>query len=287
MLARRAAPGYHPPGCPARTLSLHRPDTRARWRRKLAQRQPDRPIPHLLVVEDHADLAFGLQRALEARGHRVSLATDGEDALRQAMADPPALMVLDLMMPRLDGFAVLERLRAAGHWMPTLILSARGDERDKVRGFRLGADDYVTKPYGVLELLERIDALLRRGGAQGPDAAIAPPAPRGATAASAAGAARVRFGDIEVDPLGREVRRDGAPVPLTPMEFALLLAFVRQPGVALARADLLRDVWGHSPDVKTRTVDIHVAELRRKLEPEPATPRHFRTVWKTGYRFVP
>jgi DNA-binding response OmpR family regulator len=227
------------------------------------------PIPHVLVVEDQADLAFGLQRALEARGHRVSLAADGPAALTQATREPPALVVLDVMMPHLDGFGVLERLRAAGHRMPALILSARSDERDKVRGFRLGADDYVTKPFGLLELLERVDALLRRASPP----ASAPVAPH--------------FGEISIDPLAQVVQRAGQPVALTPMEFALLLAFVQQPGVALSRADLLRDVWGHAADVKTRTVDLHVAELRRKLEPVPAAPRHFVTVWKTGYRFVP
>lgn len=231
-------------------------------------------MPRILVVEDHADLAFGLQRALEARGHAVRIAGDGRDAVALAVAEPPDLVVLDIMMPKLDGYGVLQEIRAAGFTTPTLMLSARSDEADKVRGFRLGADDYVTKPFGLLELLERIDALLRRAAGGSPGGA---PAERGA----------IRFGRVAVDPAARAVTRDGVSVSLSPMEYALLLAFVRQPGVALGRAELLRDVWGHAPDVKTRTVDIHVAELRRKLEDAPAAPRHFVTVWKTGYRFVP
>jgi two-component system response regulator MtrA len=238
-------------------------------------------VSHILVVEDQADLAFGLMRALEARGHRVSTAGDGERAVSMALADAPHLIILDIMMPRLDGFGVLQAIRAAGLTTPTLMLSARGDETDKVRGFRLGADDYVTKPFGLLELLERTDALLRR--------AATPPSPAPEAMDGGPDPARgvIRFGDILVDPAARTVQRHGAPIAVSPMEYALLLAFLRQPGVALSRRDLLRDVWGHAPDVRTRTVDIHVAELRRKLEDAPATPKHFVTVWKTGYRFVP
>jgi DNA-binding response OmpR family regulator len=202
----------------------------------------------------------------------VSIAADGQQAVHLAVANPPDLLVLDIMMPKLDGFGVLQQLRAAGFSAPALMLSARSDEADKVRGFRLGADDYVTKPFGLLELLARLDALLRRAGA---------------AAAPGADAAVFRFGDVVVDAVSRVVTRAGVPVPLSRMEFTLLLTFVSRPRTALARADLLRDVWGHAPDIRTRTVDIHVAELRRKLEPVPADPRHFLTVWKTGYRFSP
>ncbi len=228
-----------------------------------------------MIVEDNTDLAFGLSRTLEAYGHRVAVVSDSTTAVTQVRAFAPHLIILDLMMPGLDGFSVLERLRADGFSMPVLILSARSEEADKVRGFRSGADDFVTKPFGVLELVERVSALLRRARA-------VPAADDEATLP-----AFVRFGDVVVDVAARRVSRADEAVSLTPKEFDLLLALVRQPEKALARATLLRDVWGHAPDIQTRTVDLHVVELRRKLERIPSRPRHIRTVWKTGYRFDP
>lgn len=227
----------------------------------------------MLIVEDNADLAFGLRRTLEAKGHHVEVATTGAEALQLAQQQPPALIILDLMIPAPDGYAVLTRLRDLGASMPVLILSARSEEADKVRGFRAGADDYVTKPFGVLELVERVNALLRRSAATTP-----PPVPDGEWQ---------RVGAIVLDEAGRRAWRDGVPVSFAPLEFALLLAFIKQPGVALSRASLLRDVWGHAPDIQTRTVDLHIAELRRKIEPVPTHPRHIVTVFKTGYRFDP
>lgn len=231
------------------------------------------PPVHILIVEDNADLAFGLRRTLEAQGHHVDVATSGSDALRMAEHHPPALIILDLMIPAPDGYAVLAQLRDRGATMPVLILSARSEEADKVRGFRAGADDYVTKPFGVLELVERVQALLRRATASTPTPGAA--------------AEGLRVGTVVLDEVGRRAWRDGVPVSFAPLEFALLMALLRQPGVALSRADLLRDVWGHAPDVQTRTVDLHIAELRRKIEPVPAHPRHIITVFKTGYRFDP
>jgi DNA-binding response OmpR family regulator len=229
----------------------------------------------ILIVEDNADLAFGLRRTLEANGYEVDAAQDGADALRRARVFQPQLILLDLMMPGMDGFSVLASLRAEGVTAPVLILSAKADESDKVRGFRTGADDFVTKPFGVLELLARVSALLRRTA---PPASDAAPAPAAATLA---------FGGLEIDVPARRVTRDGAPVAMAPKEFDLLVALARHPGTALSRTRLLREVWGHAPDVQTRTVDIHIVELRRKLEPEPARPRHIVTVWKTGYRLDP
>lgn len=226
--------------------------------------------PHTLLVEDNADLAFGLQRTLEANGHAVTVTANGSEGLRAARALHPDLVILDLMMPFVDGYAVLEQMRAEGLQMPVLILSARGEEADKVRGLRAGADDFVTKPFGVLELLARTSALLRR-----------------AATARAVTAAVIRVGDTHIDIPARRVTRDGIEIALTPKEFDLLLALAQQPGQALSRTQLLRDVWGHAPDIQTRTVDIHVAELRRKLEADAASPRHIVTVWKTGYRFDP
>ncbi|MFN0100189.1 MAG: response regulator transcription factor [Gemmatimonadaceae bacterium] len=221
----------------------------------------------VLIVEDNDDLAFGLRRTLEAEGYLVRVANNGDDALVAVREAAPQLIILDLMMPGPDGFSVLERLRRGGHAMPVLILSARSDETDKLRGFRSGADDFVTKPFGVRELVARVAALLRR-------------APAGTAAVE-----RITFGAVEIDVTARRVTRDMTPVALTPLELQLLLTLVQHPGVAFSRQTLLRDVWGHAPDVRTRTVDLHVAELRRKLEALPAEPRHIVTVFKTGYRF--
>jgi len=184
------------------------------------------------------------------------------------------------MLPGLDGFEVLERVRAAGHRMPVLILSARSEEADKVRGFRLDADQYVTKPFGLLELIERVKSLLRRADSVG-----------GAPAAAGGGGARpaapIAFGRVRVDPAARAVTRDGLPVGLTPKAYDLMLALVRRNGAVATRVELLAEVWGSAADVVTRTVDSHMAELRRKLEDDPGEPRHFLTVWKAGYRFTP
>ena len=185
----------------------------------------------------------------------------------------PQLVILDLMMPGMDGFAVLETLRSEGMSMPVLILSAKGQETDKVRGLRSGADDFVTKPFGVLELLARVSALLRRATVSTTTDTDTPES--------------LSFGALTIDRRSRQVLRDGAPVPTTPKEFDLLVALTQHPGTALSRQRLLRDVWGHAPDIQTRTVDIHIVELRRKLEAEPSNPRHIVTVWKTGYRFDP
>jgi len=179
----------------------------------------------------------------------------------------PDLVVLDLMLPNLDGYQVLRRFRAEGYDFPVLILTARTEEADKVLGFRLGADDYVTKPFGILELLARVTALLRR--AQRPIAARS----------------IERFGEITVNRDSRVVTRGAQQVDLTPMEFDLLTTLIDRRGATASRLDLLRDVWGHSAAVVTRTIDTHVAELRRKLETDPAHPVHILTVRKVGYRW--
>lgn len=227
-------------------------------------------MTRILVVEDNADLAFGLRTNLEFEGYHVTLAGDGPSGLARARNTSPDLMILDLMLPGMDGYQVLRTLRQEGFPKPVLLLTARGEEADKVRGFRLGADDYVTKPFGLLELLARVEALLRRAGG-----ASAVPDEPGA----------IRFDDVEVDPVAREVRRGGESVALTPKEFDLLLALIRHEGAVVSRLDLQREVWGHRADVITRTVDTHVAELRRKLEPNPSAPTHILTVRKAGYRF--
>lgn len=227
-------------------------------------------MTRILVIEDSPDLALGLRSNLEIEGYEVDVAEDGPSGLDQALATRPDLIVLDLMLPGMDGYRVLHELRRDGLDSPVLILTARGEETDKVRGFRVGADDYVTKPFGLLELLARIDALLRRAGASRPRA-------------GAAGGVE-RFGAIDVDPAARTVRRGGEPVTLTPKEFDLLVALLRRRGAVASRLELQQDVWGHRAAVLTRTVDTHIAELRRKLEDDPSTPRHILTVRKAGYR---
>ena len=227
-------------------------------------------MPRVLLVEDNADLAFGLRNSLEIAGYDVLVAADGLTGLEQARTAAPDLVILDLMLPGLDGYRVLRALRDGGSAVPVLILTARGEEADKVTGFRLGADDYVTKPFGLLELIARVEALLRRTAAAVP--ATTP---------------CERFGDVEVWPVERLVRRAGRPVELAPKELDLLLALLARRGRAVSRAELLKTVWGYDASVVSRTIDTHVAELRRKLEADPARPRHITTVWKTGYRFTP
>ena len=229
-------------------------------------------MSRILVVEDNANLAFGLSTSLELEGHQVVVARDGAEGLRRAREHAPHLVILDLMLPEMDGYRVLKALREEGRDVPVLILTARGAESDKVLGFRLGADDYVTKPFGLLELLARVGALLRRS---------ARPA-----SADAAEPGLVTLGDLEVSPAQRAVRRRGEEVPLTPKEFDLLMALVRRKGTVAGRLELLAEVWGHRAAVMTRTVDMHVAQLRRKLEDDPADPRHIVTVWKAGYRIA-
>ena len=228
-------------------------------------------MPRLLLVEDNPDLAFGLRNSLEIAGYQVVVGGDGPTGLAQARACAPDLVILDLMLPGMDGYRVLRALRDEGSRVPVLILTARGEEADKVLGFRLGADDYVTKPFGVLELMARVEAIIRRASALALAEAVAP----------------ARFGEVEIDPSARLVRRDGRAVELSPKEFDLLLVLARRQGQVVSRAELLKLVWGYDTSVVSRTVDTHIAELRRKLEPNPSTPRHIATVWKLGYRLVP
>src|SRR5919202_1225660 len=224
-------------------------------------------MTRILIVEDNRDLARGLANNLEVEGFAVEIAPDGRTGLERARAGAPELVILDLMLPDLDGYRVLEALREEGSDVPVLILTARGDEADKVLGFRFGADDYVTKPFGLLELIGRVRALLRRSGALG----------------DARTAARIRLGEIEIVPATRGVFRRGVPVVLRPKEYDLLMALVRRRGAIVPRRDLLREVWAYDPDVVSRTLDTHVAELRRKLEDDPARPKYLITVRKTGY----
>jgi DNA-binding response OmpR family regulator len=225
----------------------------------------------VLIVEDERDLAGLLALNLRQESLDVRMVHDGLEAMPMIHTWAPDLVILDLMLPGLNGFEVLRRIRAHSTDLPVIILSARGEEQDKIRGFRLDADQYVTKPFGLLELLERVHALLRR-----------------AARAAEEGRERkeqLRFGNVVVDTASRTASRDGAPVPLSPKAFDLLLALVRREGRVATRVELLREVWGYGPLVLSRTVDSHIAELRRKLEDDAAEPRHVLTVHRIGYRF--
>ena len=229
-------------------------------------------MKRVLIIEDNRDLALGLQANLEVQGYQVEVIHEGTGAAGHARAFGPDLIVLDLMLPGMDGYQVLKELRRTGDTTPVLVLSARAEEVDKVRGFGLGADDYVTKPFGLMELLARVEALLRRQD-------------MGSGRAGAREEEVERFGEVVIDPAARTVLRGGSPVALTPKAFDLLVALVRKRGRVVSRLQLMQDVWGHRAAVESRTVDTHVAELRRKLEDDPASPRHILTVWKSGYRF--
>lgn len=225
-------------------------------------------MTRILIIEDNEDLARGLANNLEIEGFEIEIAADGTSGLERARASSPDLVILDLMLPGLDGYRVLTSLRDSGDSVPVLVLTARTTERDKVRGFREGCDDYVTKPFGLLELIGRVQALLRRSAkSAGRDQALI-----------------FRFGDVEIIPGTHDVLRDGVSIQLRPKEFELLMALVRRRGHVAGRLDLLREVWGYGSDVVSRTVDTHVGELRRKLEQDPAQPKYILTVRKTGYR---
>ena len=226
----------------------------------------------VLIIEDNATLAAGLRNNLEYEGYEALVALDAGSGLAAARVERPDLIILDLMLPDMDGYRTLRVLRERGDETPVLVLTALADEADKVRGLRFGADDYVTKPFGLLELLARVDALLRRARAAVPDGAGSPPT------------ATVTVGDVCVCMATHAVTRAGTPVALRPKEYDLLVALLRRGGGVATRLDLLREVWGYGDGVTSRTVDTHVAELRRKLERDPAHPQLLLTVRKTGYR---
>ena len=223
-------------------------------------------MTNILIVEDSEDLAFGLRNNLEFEGYDVSVVHDGKTGLEMATSNPPDLMILDLTLPELDGLNVLERIRKTGSKLPILLLTARQEELDKVRGLKLGADDYVTKPFGLMELLARVEALLRRsGGERNPQV--------------------ITVGELEIDVAARIVLKGGERVDLAPRELDLLLALIEHRGRVVSRQHLLSEVWGHQGQVVTRTVDTHIAELRRKLEPDTRKPSYIQTARKAGYRF--
>jgi DNA-binding response OmpR family regulator len=225
-------------------------------------------MARILVVEDDPAILRGLVDNLACESHEVLTAADGEHAYALARRGTPDLIILDLMLPRMSGYELCRKLRADGVSTPIVMLTARGDEADRVVGLDLGADDYVTKPFSVRELLARIRAVLRR--AQGQSALPA----------------ELRFGDVTVDFRRYEARKNGQPVELTRKEFGLLRLLAARAGEPVTRDDLLNEVWGYDATPTTRTVDNHVASLRAKLEDNPSDPQHLFTVFGVGYKWV-
>jgi two-component system, OmpR family, alkaline phosphatase synthesis response regulator PhoP len=227
----------------------------------------------ILIVEDNRNLVRGLRHNLMLDGHEVDVAYTGEEALAHVRAHAPALdlLLLDLMIPKPDGFEVLRVLRDDAVDVPIIVLTARGEEDDLVRGLRLGADDYVTKPFSILELLARVDAVRRRvltARRDVPDA----------------DGPLLMIGDVQIDTAAHAVTRGGQVVSLRPMEYELLLALARRRGQVVSRQELLEAVWGYGHDVVSRTVDTHVRQLRQKLEDDADAPQLILTVRKAGYR---
>jgi DNA-binding response OmpR family regulator len=221
----------------------------------------------VLIIEDDSTLLRGLEDNFRSRGYVVRTASDGRQGLSAALSDPPDLILLDIMLPKINGYEVCRVIRERGLRMPIIMLTARGQEEDIVRGLDLGADDYVTKPFGIRELLARAHALLRRGETAVPEV--------------------YRFGDCELDLASHRLSRKGVEVPLTAKEFRMLEHFASRPGRALTRNQILDAVWGRAVIVTGRSVDRCVATLRSKIEPEPERPRHVKTVREIGYRFEP
>lgn len=225
-------------------------------------------MARILVIEDDPAILRGLADNLACESHDVLTAADGEHGYSLARSAQPELIVLDLMLPRLSGYELCRKLRAENVATPIVMLTARGDESDRVVGLDLGADDYITKPFSVRELLARIRAVLRRAQAH------------------SALPSELRFGNVTVDFRRYEARRGGQPVGLTRKEFGLLRLLAARSGEAVTRDDLLNEVWGYDATPTTRTVDNHVASLRSKLEDNPSNPQHLLTVHGVGYKWM-
>jgi two-component system alkaline phosphatase synthesis response regulator PhoP len=227
------------------------------------------PSARVLLVEDEPGLQLAVSDRLVAEGYRVDTAADGHSAVQRASGEPFDIIILDVMLPGRDGFDVAKTVRQHGVQTPILMLTARTQVVDRVIGLKLGADDYLTKPFEMVELLARIEALLRR-----------------APATSGVALERFQFGDVLVDARKAEVKKDGTLVELSAKEFHLLRYFIEHRGATLSREELLSEVWGYQSTPSTRTVDVHVAWLRQKLEPNPRVPQYIVTVHGLGYKFL-
>jgi two-component system alkaline phosphatase synthesis response regulator PhoP len=233
----------------------------------------------ILLVEDEDQIRMTVGDRLRSEGYSVECAIDGDDGFHRAMAAPYDLIILDVMLPGRDGFVLCDDLRKAGLPTPILMLTSCNQTVNKVRGLKTGADDYVTKPFQMAELMARIEALLRRK--DGPTARVA------GHSSGLPPSAVDRFGSIEIDRRGTSVTRDGNIVNISAREFELLEYFTARPGTTVSREELLTQVWRYNAATSTRTVDVHVASLRQKLETDPRQPRYIVTVQRLGYKFVP
>jgi len=221
----------------------------------------------VLVVEDDNAMSIALRDGLQYEGHTVMLATDGSAGLSLAERERPDLVILDVMLPVMSGLDVCKRIRSSGNDVPIIMLTARGQEADKVVGLKIGADDYVTKPFSFMELTARIEAIMRRQQRDEQPTSY-------------------RFGEVEVDFIGIRATRSGEPLELTPREYKLLRQFISNRGRVLTRDKLLSAVWGYNVVPVTRTVDMHIAKLRKKIEVDPEEPRFVVTVHGVGYKFL-
>ncbi|HXR06650.1 MAG TPA: response regulator transcription factor [Candidatus Acidoferrum sp.] len=226
-------------------------------------------LPRILVIEDELPMRTALQDCLENEGYRVLTAAEGETGLQRALAESPDLVLLDIMMPRLDGYAVCAELRRLANPVPVLMLTAKGQIDDRVRGLDAGADDYLVKPFSTDELLARVRALLRRAHKRGPVLDT------------------LRLGDVQIDFARQQAWRKKSPLHLTAKEFAMLRLMLETPGEPVSRERFLDLVWGYTAFPTTRTVDTHIASLRAAVEPNPDSPRWIKTVHGIGYRLDP
>ena len=225
----------------------------------------------VLIVEDDKAMSVALCDGLASEGFKVVCAANGEDGLSLATECKPALVILDVMLPRLNGLDVCRRLRAAGHDVPIIMLTARGQEADRVLGLKLGADDYITKPFSFLELVARVEAVLRR---------------RPARDQASTDRQDCEFGDVRIDFRHHVATKNGAPIALSAREFLLMAYLADNRGSVVTREQLLDTVWGYDSMPFTRTVDTHIAKLRKKIEDDPANPRYLITFHGVGYKFL-
>ena len=222
----------------------------------------------VLIVEDDDSMSVALRDGFEYEKYAVSLAKDGESALRMATRVSPDLIILDVMLPKMSGLDVCKRLRSERNGVPIIMLTARGQEIDKVLGLKIGADDYVTKPFSFMELMARVEAVMRRAHGQ-----IEP-------------IEELHFGDVSVFFKRGEATKGGAPIELSPREFTLLRFLAERKGDVVSREQLLTIVWGYDSSSTSRTVDVHIAKLRRKIETSPEEPKFIITVHGMGYKFM-
>lgn len=230
-------------------------------------------MTRVLIVEDDEAMSIALRDGFQYEGYSVTVAKDGEAGLQMATSEVPDLILLDVMLPKMTGLDICKQLRGDGNSVPIIMLTARGQEIDKVLGLKLGADDYITKPFGFMELLARAEAVLRRTRTT-------------ALPAIAAAPETYRFGDVSIDFKRHEAKKGGQPIDLSPREFQLLAYFIQHTGEIVTREKLLDTVWDYNAIPFTRTVDMHIAKLRKKIEDNPSDPKHIVTVHRLGYKFT-